>query len=95
MASVICRLFGWIILLAVIAALVPVTVPRFMGYEIYNVVSGMESVVSIGARHQTILYNYDNTRVCTKSLNNKGVYCKIIGYILGKTGAQQGLGLRI
>lgn len=46
--------------------------------------------ISSGARHQTILYNYDNTQVCTKSLNNKGVYCKIIRYILGKTGARQG-----
>ena len=50
MASVICRLFGWIILLGVIAALVPVTVPRFMGYEIYNVVSGsMEPEMPVGS----------------------------------------------
>ena len=50
MASVICRLFGWIMLLGVIAALVPVTVPRFMGYEIYNVVSGsMEPEMPVGS----------------------------------------------
>ena len=50
MASVICRLLGWIILLAVIAVLVPITVPRFLGYEIYDVVSGsMEPEMPVGS----------------------------------------------
>ncbi len=50
MASAICRLFGSIILIAVIAALLPLTVPRFMGYEIFNVVSGsMEPEIPVGS----------------------------------------------
>ncbi len=35
-----CRVLGTLILLAVIAACVPLSVPRLLGYEIYNVVSG-------------------------------------------------------
>ena len=50
MASAICHLFGTIILIAVIAALLPLTVPHFMGYEIYNVVSGsMEPEIPVGS----------------------------------------------
>ena len=49
-ASAICRVFGCIILIAVIAALVPVTIPRLMGYEIYNVASGsMEPEIPVGS----------------------------------------------
>ena len=36
-----CNIAGTLILLSVIASCLPVTVPRFMGYEIYNVVSGI------------------------------------------------------
>ena len=39
-ASVFCRIAGILVLAAVITALLPLTVPRLMGYEIYNVVSG-------------------------------------------------------
>ena len=50
MASVICRLFGILILVAVIGMLVPVTVPRFMGYEIFNIISGsMEPEIPVGS----------------------------------------------
>lgn len=49
-ASAICRLFGCIILIAVIAALLPVTVPRLMGYEVYDVISGsMEPEIPVGS----------------------------------------------
>ena len=50
MASAICHLFGWIILIVVIGSLLPVTVPRFLGYEIYNVISGsMEPEIPVGS----------------------------------------------
>lgn len=50
MASAICRLFGILILFAVIAALLPITVPRYMGYEVYNVISGsMEPEIPVGS----------------------------------------------
>ena len=35
-----CSVFGTLILLSVIAVFLPLTVPRLMGYEIYEVVSG-------------------------------------------------------
>ena len=45
-----CHIFGTLILVLVIAALVPITVPRFMGYEIFNVVSGsMEPEIPVGS----------------------------------------------
>ena len=50
MAAVICRLFGYVILAAVIVSLLPVTVPRFLGYEIYSVASGsMEPEIPVGS----------------------------------------------
>lgn len=50
MAAVICRLFGSVILIVVIAALLPITLPHFMGYEVYNVISGsMEPEIPIGS----------------------------------------------
>lgn len=58
MASVICRLFGIIILIAVIAALLPITLPHYMGYEIYNVISGsMEPDIPVGS----IIYVQDTS----------------------------------
>ena len=49
-ASVICRLFGSIILIFVILSVLPVTLPRFMGYEIYSVASGsMEPEIPVGS----------------------------------------------
>ena len=48
--AAVCHIFGTLILILVIAALVPITVPRFMGYEIYNVISGsMEPEIPIGS----------------------------------------------
>ena len=45
-----CNIAGTLILLSVIASCLPVTVPRFMGYEIYNVVSGsMEPAIPTGS----------------------------------------------
>lgn len=45
-----CTLIGTLMLLVVIAAAIPLSVPEFMGYEIYNVVSGsMEPTIPIGS----------------------------------------------
>lgn len=45
-----CTVFGTLILILVIAVCVPVTVPKLMGYEIYNIVSGsMEPEIPIGS----------------------------------------------
>ena len=50
MTAVICRLFGWIILIVVGAALLSVTLPRAFGYEIYNVLSdSMEPEIPVGS----------------------------------------------
>ena len=39
-AALVCHILGTIILIVVIGALLPITVPKFMGYHIYNIVSG-------------------------------------------------------
>ena len=45
-----CSVLGTLILLGVIAAFIPLTVPRLMGYEIYEVVSGsMEPEIPVGS----------------------------------------------
>lgn len=45
-----CTLLGTLMLVGVIAALVPVTVPRFMGYEVLEVLTGsMEPEIPIGS----------------------------------------------
>jgi len=45
-----CNFFGVLILLAVILSCLPLTIPRYMGYEIYNVVSGsMEPEIPVGS----------------------------------------------
>ena len=45
-----CNLTGVLILLMVILSCVPVTVPRFLGYESYSVVSGsMEPEIPVGS----------------------------------------------
>lgn len=45
-----CRLLGALILLVVIAVCLPITVPRFMGYQIFNVISGsMEPAIPVGS----------------------------------------------
>lgn len=46
----ICRLLAVLILTAVVAVCIPMTVPRLMGYEVYVVVSGsMEPAIPIGS----------------------------------------------
>ena len=45
-----CSVLGTLILLGIIAAFLPLTVPRFLGYEIYEVVSGsMEPEIPVGS----------------------------------------------
>ena len=45
-----CNVAGILILLSVIISCLPVTVPRLMGYEIYDVVSGsMEPEIPVGS----------------------------------------------
>lgn len=45
-----CSVLGTLILVGVIAAFFPLTVPRLMGYEIYEVVSGsMEPEIPVGS----------------------------------------------
>lgn len=47
---VLCRVLGTVILLAVIAAFLPMTAPQLLGYEVYNVVSGsMEPAIPVGS----------------------------------------------
>ncbi|MCM1025234.1 MAG: signal peptidase I [Roseburia sp.] len=46
----ICNILGTLILLSVIAAFLPITIPRLMGYQIYNIVSGsMEPAIPTGS----------------------------------------------
>ncbi len=46
----VCNVFGVLILLCVIATCLSVMVPRLMGYQIYNVVSGsMEPEIAVGS----------------------------------------------
>lgn len=48
--SALCSILGTLILLLIIAVCIPVTVPKLMGYEIYNVVSGsMEPEIPVGS----------------------------------------------
>lgn len=45
-----CNILGTLILLSVIVTFVPVTVPRLMGYQIYNIISGsMEPAIPVGS----------------------------------------------
>ena len=45
-----CSICGTLILLGVIAAFVPLTVPRLLGYEVYEVISGsMEPEIPVGS----------------------------------------------
>ena len=99
MASVICRLFGWVILLAVIAALVPVTVPRFFGYEIVNVISGsMEPEIPVGSivyvkqtdpvgieEGEVILYASEGSEILHRVVSNH----QVEGYLVTKGDANE------
>lgn len=45
-----CRVLGILILLLIILSVLPATVPRYLGYEIYHVVSGsMEPEIPVGS----------------------------------------------
>lgn len=45
-----CNIIGTLMLVLVILSCIPITVPRFLGYEIYNVVSGsMEPEIPVGS----------------------------------------------
>lgn len=45
-----CNIFGTLMLLTAIASCLPMVVPRFMGYQIYHVVSGsMEPEIPVGS----------------------------------------------
>lgn len=45
-----CNVLGILILLSVIGSCLPLTIPRLMGYEIYNVISGsMEPAIPVGS----------------------------------------------
>lgn len=49
-AAILCRLFGLLLLIAVVLAVLPVTVPKLFGYEIYAVESGsMEPDIMTGS----------------------------------------------
>lgn len=50
MGHKICRLLSVLILVAVVAICIPMTVPQLMGYEVYVVVSGsMEPAIPVGS----------------------------------------------
>lgn len=45
-----CNILGTLILIVVILSCIPVTIPRMMGYEMYNIVSGsMEPEIPVGS----------------------------------------------
>lgn len=45
-----CNILGTLILLAVIALVLPLSVPKLMGYQVYNVISGsMEPAIPVGS----------------------------------------------
>ena len=54
--SALCSILGTLILLLIIAVCIPVTVPKLMGYEIYNVVSGsMEPEIPVTVEEGDII----------------------------------------
>ena len=49
-AAALCNILGILILLSVIATFIPVTIPRLMGYQAYNIISGsMEPEIPVGS----------------------------------------------
>ena len=63
-----CSILGTLILVAAILSVLPATVPRYMGYEIYNVLSGsMEPEIPVGS----IVYVKEN-RVVEGEFVTKG-----------------------
>lgn len=52
-AAVVCRILGTVILLAVLAVCLPLSVPKLLGYQVYDVVSGsMDPAVPV---HSVVL----------------------------------------
>lgn len=48
--AIVCSVLGTLVLVALIAACIPLTVPRMLGYEIYTVISGsMEPAIPTGS----------------------------------------------
>ena len=48
--AMICSVIGTILLIIVVAACIPLTVPKAMGYQLYTVVSGsMEPAIPVGS----------------------------------------------
>ena len=49
-AAILLRVFGMLMIMAVIATCCPVAIPRLAGYEVYNIVSGsMEPAIGVGS----------------------------------------------
>ena len=97
--AILCHVFGTAILVVVIAALIPITVPRFMGYEIYNVVSGsMEPGIPVGSvayiepvepvaleEGDVIAYRKDGTIILHRVVSNH----QVEGYLITKGDANE------
>ena len=79
-----CNIIGTLILVAVIATSVPLAIPRFLGYETYNVTSGsMEPALPVGSviyvqyvepatvqPGEIIAYNVDGTVITHRVVEN-------------------------
>ena len=99
-AAVLCRLFGMLILMAVLAACLPVTVPRYLGYEIFHIVSeSMEPSIPVGSviyvepidpdlivRGDIIAYNSGDSVIAHRVVTNQVVE----GYYTTKGDANEG-----
>lgn len=98
-ASFLCHLFGTLILLAVIAALLPITLPRFLGYEIYYVSSGsMEPEIPVGSvayikpmdpvnldEGDIVSYNKNGSTIVHRVVSNH----RVEGYLITKGDANE------
>ena len=88
-----CNFIGTLILLLVIAVSVPLSVPRFLGYEVYNVVSGsmapqipMGSVVYVSpadpervAAGDVIAFRSEGSVVTHRVVRNDYIESRFIG----------------
>ena len=82
-----CNIIGTLILVAVIATSIPLAIPRFLGYETYNVTSGsMEPALPVGSviyvqyvepetvkADDIIAYNVDGTVITHRVVENRFV----------------------
>ena len=72
-AIVFCRLAGTAILLSVVLSCLPLTVPRFLGYEIYHVVSGsMEPEIPVGSVVYVIIHRVLKNKLVEGVFETKG-----------------------